>query len=134
MDNNLEVDMEIAPREVVMQSARQFAKLFTESPLFQAFERAYTNYAEDPAAKKALEDFQNKQEPLRGLMALNAVSPQDMLEIQRLQAEFYNQPSVKQYARAQDELIAASQEIGDLLSEAIGLDYGVSCRVGGCCG
>lgn len=134
MQENMDDNLEIAPRNVVMQSARQFAKLFTESPLFQAFELSYTNYSQDLAAKKALQDFQNKQAPLRGLIALNAVSPQEMLELQRLQAEFYNLPSVKQYARAQEELIAASQEIGDILSEATGLDFGTSCRVGGCCG
>ncbi len=44
MDNNLEVDMEIAPREVVMQSARQFAKLFTGYlPLFRLLSAHYTN-------------------------------------------------------------------------------------------
>lgn len=134
MDENFDVDMEIASREAVMLSVRQFAKSFTESPRFQAFELGYSNYSQDPDAKKALQNFQNKQAPLRALIALNAVSPQDALELQHLQAEFYNQPSVRQYSSSQEELIAMSQEIGDRLSEAAGLDFGASCRVGGCCG
>ena len=65
---------------------------------------------------------------------LNAVSEEDRKELQRLQDQFNSQPSVLRYAKAQEELMAISLEIGDILSKAIGLDYGASCKTGGCCG
>ena len=65
---------------------------------------------------------------------LNAVSEEDQQELQRLQDGFYQQPSVIRNTKAQEELALISQEIGDLLSKAIGMDYGAACKTGGCCG
>ncbi len=127
-------NLEVASKEVVMQAARQFAETFGESPQFQAFEKAYNNYRQDAGAQNALQEFQKKQASLKALLMLNSVSDQDRQELQRLQERFYQQPSVMRYTAAQEALVAISQEIGDTLSNATGLDYASSCRTGGCCG
>jgi cell fate (sporulation/competence/biofilm development) regulator YlbF (YheA/YmcA/DUF963 family) len=127
-------DLEVASKEVVMQAARQFAGVFTETPQFQAFEKAYVAYRQDPATQSALQEFQKKQSSLKALLMLNAVSEEDQQELQRLHDRFYQQPAVMQYAQSQADLVAMGQEIGDCLSKSIGLDYGTSCRTGGCCG
>lgn len=127
-------DLEVASREVVMQAAEQFAGVFTETSQYQAFEKAYRAYRQDAAAQSTLEEFQKKQASLKGLLMLNAVSEEDQKELQRLHDRFYQQPAVVQYAQAQAGLVALGQELGDLLSKSIGLDFGTSCRTGGCCG
>ncbi|MEN6410805.1 MAG: YlbF family regulator [Anaerolineaceae bacterium] len=127
-------DLEVASREVVMKTARLFAEAFSETPQFLAFEQAYLNFRNDPDAQNALQAFQKKQASLKALRALNAVSDEDRQELQRLQEHFYHQSSVIQYIQSQEELVAMSQEMGDLLSRSIGLDYGNSCKTGGCCG
>lgn len=127
-------ELEVAPKSAVMEAAKQFAGAFSETPQFQAFEQAYFAYRKDAQAQTARQEFQKKQASLKALLMLNAVSDEDRQELERLKDQFNNQPSVLQYAKAQGELVAISQEIGDLLSKAIGLDYGNSCRTGGCCG
>ena len=127
-------DLEVASRSVVMQAAKQFAETFGNTPQYREFEQAYFNFRKDTEAQSAIQEFQKKQASLKALLMLNAVSEEDRQELQRLQERFVQQPSVLRYTKAQEELVAISQEIGDLLSNAIGLDYGASCKTGGCCG
>jgi cell fate (sporulation/competence/biofilm development) regulator YlbF (YheA/YmcA/DUF963 family) len=129
-------ELEVASKEVVMHAAEQFARVFVETPQYQAFEKSFTTYRQDAAAQSALQAFQKKQAALKGLLMLNAVSEEDRQELQSLQDRFYQQAAVVQYSQAQADLIAMSQEIGDILSKSIGLDFGSACRTttGGCCG
>ena len=127
-------DLEVASRSVVMQAAKQFAETLGDTPQFQEFEQSYFAYRQDSEAQNAIREFQKKQASLKALLMLNAVSDEDQQELHRLQDRFYQQPTVIQYTKAQEELVAISQEIGDLLSKIIGLDYGTSCKTGGCCG
>ncbi len=127
-------DLEIAPRSTVIQAARQFAEAMGSTPQFKEFEQSYFKFRQDEVAQGALQEFQKKQASLKALLMLNALSDEDRNELQRLQDKFYQQPAVAQYTKAQEDLIAICQEIGDQLSASIGLDYGTSCRQGGCCG
>ena len=130
-------DLEVAPRSAVIQAAKQFAETLGDTPQFGEFEKSYLNFRWDAEAQSAIQEFQKKQASLKALLMLNAVSEEDRKELQRLQDQFNSQPSVLRYAKAQEELMAISLEIGDILSNAIGLDYGTSCssnKAGGCCG
>ncbi|HAD07726.1 MAG TPA: YlbF family regulator [Bellilinea sp.] len=127
-------DLEVASKEVVMQAARQFAEVLAEAPQFQAFEQALFTFRQDAEAQSAIQEFQKKQASLKALLMLNAVSAEDRQELQTLLDRVNQQPSVIAYNQAQGALVALSQELGDLLSKAIGLDYASVCRTGGCCG
>ncbi len=127
-------ELEVAPRSAVMEAANYFATVFAETPEFIAFERAFFNYRKDEQAQRALKAFQQKQAELKPLIALNAVSEEDRQILQGLQDDFNTQPSVMAYYQTQIDLIALSQEIGDRLSAAIGLDYASACRTSSCCG
>ena len=127
-------DLEVAPRSAVMQAAKQFAETLGETLQYKEFEQSYFDFRQDAEAQNAIQEFQKKQASLKALLMLKAVSDEDQQELKRLQDRFYQKPSVLRYTKAQEELIALSQEIGDLLSKAVGLDYGASCKTGGCCG
>lgn len=127
-------DLEVASRSVVMQAAKLFAETLGNTPQYREFEQSYFNFRKDTEAQSAIQEFQKKQASLKALLMLNAVSEEDRQELRRLQERFVHQPSVLRYTKSQEELVAISQEIGDQLSKAIGLDYGSSCRTGGCCG
>lgn len=134
MESKVWNDLEVAPRSVVMEAARQFAGVLVNTPQYKGFEQAYHSFSQDEGAQSALREFQKKQSSLKMMLMLNAVSEEDRQELQRLQEQFYQQPSVLHYSKAQEDLIVICQELGDILSEAIGLDYASSCRTGGCCG
>jgi len=128
-------EFEVASKTTVKQAARQFAEAFVEMPQYLAFEQAYYAYSKDEKAQEALQEFQAKQASLQALLMLNAVSEADKAELTRLRDKFYNLPSIMEYSKAQNELVAVSQEIGDMITEAIGINFGNACRTGGgCCG
>jgi cell fate (sporulation/competence/biofilm development) regulator YlbF (YheA/YmcA/DUF963 family) len=133
VDNTLN-DLEVSSRSVVMQAAKQFAETLGDTPQFQEFEQSYLNFRQDTEAQSAIREFQKKQASLKALLMLNAVSEEERQELQRLQDRFYHQPSVLRYTKAQEELVTICQDIGDLLSKAIEMDYAASCKTGGCCG
>ena len=133
VDNTLN-DLEVSSRSVVMQAAKQFAETLGDTPQFREFEQSYLDFRQDAEAQSAIREFQKKQASLKALLMLNAVSDEERQELQRLQDRFYHQPSVLRYTKAQEELVTICQDIGDNLSKAIGLDYGASCKTGGCCG
>ncbi len=113
-------------------AAHAFAQSLAESAEFQAFEQTAERLKQDEAAQQAIAAFQKKQQSLRMMLMLNAVSPQDQAELGRLQKAYLEQPSVAAYLNAQEEINALCQATADLLSERIGLSFTAACGPG-CC-
>jgi cell fate (sporulation/competence/biofilm development) regulator YlbF (YheA/YmcA/DUF963 family) len=80
-----------------------------------------------------MQAYQQKQQSLRALVMLNALSAEQHDELERLQSAFINHPVVQEYFTAQAELATLCQALGDALSESIGLNYAAACGVS-CCG
>lgn len=133
MDNRILDDIEIAPPSVVRQAACDFAAALAGTQQFGAFEKAAECFRQDKTAQQAMEAYQMKQQSLRALMMLNALSDEQRSELGQLHSDFINQPVVQEYLRAQTELVSLCQALGDVLSEAIGLNYSAACKVS-CCG
>ena len=126
-------ELDVADPSVVRAAARNFAAALSETPQFKAFEQAAERFRQDPSAQQALSAYQEKQQSLRALLMLNAVSAEQRAELESLQSAFVNHPVVQDYFSAQTELAALCQTLGDALSEAIGLNYAAACGVS-CCG
>jgi cell fate (sporulation/competence/biofilm development) regulator YlbF (YheA/YmcA/DUF963 family) len=125
-------ELELAPPEVVRQSARDFAAALVETPQFQAFEAATDQLNNDPIAQRAMEAYHAKQDALKAMLMLNAVSAEERAELERLRSAFMDQPSVATYFQAQADLMVICQASADWLSEAIGLNFAAVCG-SGCC-
>ena len=134
IDNSTWNDIEVAPRSAVMQSAKQFAEILSETPQFREFEQSYFNFRQDTEAQNAIQEFQKKQASLKALLMLNAVSDEDRQDLQRLQERFAQQPSVLRYTNAQEELIKMCLVSVDQLLRAYRLCYGEVWWLVGCCG
>lgn len=134
MDDTNWNELEVASKSVVMEAARQFVETLSETTQFREFEESYYGYRQNADAQNALQEFQKKQSSLRAMQKLNTLSENDRQVLQQLHDQFYQNQAVQRYAKAQEELTVTCQEIGDLISNAIGLDFGSSCRTGGCCG
>lgn len=131
--NHVVDDMEIAPSSVVKQAARDFAAALSETPQFKAFEQVARVFQKDEVAQRAMQAYESKQQSLRALVMLNAVSAEEQKELEHLQQDFMSEPSVVAYFQAQNDLIALSQACASLLSQATGLNYSASC-CSSCCG
>ncbi len=133
MENMISEEIEIAPLAEVKQAARDFAAALAETSQFIGFEQAAFAFRQDQTAQQALQAYQHKQQSLRALSMLNALSGKQRNELESLQSAFINQPVVQQYFSAQAELATLCQALGDALSESIGLNYASACGVS-CCG
>src|SRR5512139_2405752 len=125
-------ELELAPPEVVRQSARDFAVVLAETRQFKAYEQAADRLNHDTAAQQAIDAFRAKRQSLQALLILEAVSDADQAELQRLQHVFSSTPAVVAYAQAQADLMTICQAAADFLSQAIGLNYAAACG-SGCC-
>jgi len=127
-------ELELAPASVVLESARQYAEAFTNTPQYQNFVKAYNAFLEDDLAQGILNQLRQKQEQMHNQRLSAPISEEDQAEVKRLHQALYEQATVKVYLAAQNELVTLAQEQGDALSEALGLDFAAICRTGGCCG
>jgi len=125
-------ELEIAPREVVLQAARDFAAALAETPQFTTFEDTAEHLHRDEAARRALDAYQSKQQSLQAVLMLNAASDANRAELQRLHAAVVSQPSVAAYAQAQADLMIVCRSMADMLSQAVGLNFAAVCG-SGCC-
>jgi len=126
-------DIEVAPPSVVRQAADDFAEALAKTPQFKAFEQAVYSFRHNQAAQQAMQAYKEKQQSLRALLLLNALSHEQRAELERLESEFTNQPTAMEFLQAQTELTILCQVLGDMLSEAIGLNYAAACGAR-CCG
>jgi cell fate (sporulation/competence/biofilm development) regulator YlbF (YheA/YmcA/DUF963 family) len=127
----LQTGIEILGHEVHV-AAQAFAQSIGESAAFQAYEQSAELLRWDEPAQQAILAFQEKQQSLQMLLRLNAVSPEDRAELERLQRAFLDRPSVVGYLKAQEELNSLCQAAANLLSERIGLSFTAACG-SGCC-
>lgn len=127
-------ELEVASKTVVMNAAHGFVETLTETTQYREFEDSYQAFQQDSEAQKAYQTLREKQESLKAMMMLNALEEGDRQELKNLEDRFLGQASVKSYIEAQNSLISLCQEIGDILTDAVGLNFGLACRVGGCCG
>jgi cell fate (sporulation/competence/biofilm development) regulator YlbF (YheA/YmcA/DUF963 family) len=114
------------------QTIREFAMTLTEADVFQAFEVAAQNLRQDQQAQAAIRAFQEKQNSLQMMLMLNAVSPEDQQELERLRDAFVSNPTVAAYLEAQENLTSACQAVAQLLNESTGLNFSAACGPG-CC-
>jgi cell fate (sporulation/competence/biofilm development) regulator YlbF (YheA/YmcA/DUF963 family) len=121
-----EVDTEID------QAIRGFAMALTEADVFQVFEVAAQNLRQDQEAQEVITAFQEKQNSLQMMLRLNAVSPEDRGELERLRDAFVSNPTIAAYLEAQENLTNACQAIAQLLNQSTGLHFSTACGPG-CC-
>ena len=109
MDNSTWNDIEVAPRSAVMQSAKQFAEILSETRNFENLNSLISTFVRIQKHKNAIQEFQKKSLIEALLMLETAVSDEDRQDLQRLQERFAQQPSVLRYTNAQEELIKMCQ-------------------------
>jgi cell fate (sporulation/competence/biofilm development) regulator YlbF (YheA/YmcA/DUF963 family) len=127
-------ELSVTSKSVLLHTTRRFTEALTDTPEFVAFEESYQAFRHDQEAQTIYKALQNKQQALRMMMMLNSLDEKERQELKDLENQFYQQETVQSYLQAQNNLISLCQEIGDVFSEAVGLDFGSSCRIGGCCG
>lgn len=121
-------ELPVVPRPVVLDSAQKFCEVFIEIPQFRAYEQANIALRNDADAQLAAQAYSQKLGSLRIPIKLKSVSEKDSLELQNLKDTYDQMPSVVALNKADQELRAITQRLGDHLSESIDMDFGNRCR------
>jgi cell fate (sporulation/competence/biofilm development) regulator YlbF (YheA/YmcA/DUF963 family) len=127
-------EIEITSDKSVRETARNFAYSLLETSAFEEYEEASERLSKDAPAQKAIQAFQQKQQELQAKGAESPISEDERAELEALRSVFMVMPVVKEYLTAQAKAVAICQNVGDLLSEKIGMNFASSACTGGCCG
>ncbi len=117
----------------VSEAVQPFAQALVDTLEFRAFEEGYGVFKQDRAAQQAVHLFEEKQRSLQMMQRLGMLEQKELDELKRLREAMTNQPSVRAYVDAQNELTRLCQAVAQELSAAIDLDFAGACA-SGCCG
>lgn len=116
----------------VRAATKAFAAALAETREWQDFEDAAVAFKHDHAAQETVRWFQEKQRSLQMMQQLSMLEQKELDELNRLRDAMMNQPRVRAYVDAQNELTLLCQAAAKELSAAIGLDFAGACAPG-CC-
>jgi cell fate (sporulation/competence/biofilm development) regulator YlbF (YheA/YmcA/DUF963 family) len=117
----------------VREAATAFAQVLADTLEFRAFEESYQAFRHDRAAQEAVHLFEEKQRSLQMMQQLGVVEQSERAELNHLREAMMNEPTVRAYVEAQDELMLLCQAVVKEMNEAIGLDFASACATS-CCG
>jgi len=129
----LSPDVILVMGEQVVQAARDFAEVLSETPQFQAWEQAEWALRQDQAAQVMAQKLQTMQRELEPFLMLGAASGEQRSESERLRSAYLALPTVIACVQAEADLRALCQTANTVLSQASGLDFAANCA-SGCCG
>lgn len=124
---------DLAITDKVREAATAFAQILADTPEFRAFEESYQAFKHIRAAQDAIRLFEEKQRSLQMVQQLGVVEPKERDELNRLREAMMNEPKVRAYVEAQDELMVLCQAVVKEISGAIRLDFAGACAPS-CCG
>lgn len=125
-------ELEIAPPSVVKHAATDLAAALKQTLEYKMLEIASAALNADTEAQQAIAAYRAKQQALQMMLQLNAVSPEDRMEMNKLYKAFALRSSVQEYTAAEAAFRSLCLLAGDYLSNQIGFDFAASCS-SGCC-
>ncbi len=132
MTNPALTDLERALSPAVRRAAQNFATALSETPEYKKFEEMAQTFLHDQGAQQTIAAFKARQQALKAMIMLNAVSDAERAELERLRQAVLANPTYAAYRQAQDDLIALCRAADGLLTSSIGLSLSAACSTG-CC-
>lgn len=111
---------------------KEFARAISESQEFLSFEEARKKLKEDQKAQKLIKEFEDKQQLFQ--MFGNSGDSQAQAELNEYREKMLAYPQIRDYLERQEALSRFFQELGKLISDVVGFDFGQACAPPtGCC-
>lgn len=117
-----------------LDRARALARAIGESAAFRAFETAHEALEANADLRAGLAAYQMREQQLRLSRAWGGADPEDERALEREWQVLANQPALAADLAARQKLLVLLREVGEAISDGVGLDFGVACApAGGCC-
>jgi cell fate (sporulation/competence/biofilm development) regulator YlbF (YheA/YmcA/DUF963 family) len=115
----------------VDQLASEFGETIAELPVYQRYQEAKAAVEADEEAQDAIQEFEQIREEYMLARQTGRASQEDLRKVQSAQEELHEMPVMSEYLEAQNELELRLQELNELVSAELTVDFGG--KAGGCC-
>jgi len=111
--------------------ARELGEAITEMPVYQRFLEHKETVESDDEAQAQIQEFEQIREEFMVARQTGQATQEDLRELQDAQEELHSLPVMSDYLEAKSEMELRLQELNEVVSEPLVLDFGES--AGGCC-
>ena len=111
--------------------ARSLGEEIAELPEYQCFLDAKAEVEADEEAQAQIQEFEGVREEFMLARKTGQATEQDLRELQEAQEQLHSLPVMSDFLQAQNELELRLQELNELVSESLAIDFGE--KAGGCC-
>ncbi|MBX0323131.1 YlbF family regulator [Halomicroarcula sp. F13] len=115
----------------VDELATEFGEAIAELPVYQRFVEAKEAVENDDEAQEAIQEFEQIREEFQLARQTGRASQEDLRELQNAQEDLHDIPVMSDYLEVQNELELRLQELNEIVSEQLAVDFGQ--KAGGCC-
>ena len=115
----------------VDELASELGEAITDLPVYGEFLEAKEAVESDEELQEEIRAFERLREEFVMARQAGDATNDDLRELQRNQQELHEQPKMKEYLQAQSELELKLQELDEIVSEPLEVEFGQT--AGGCC-
>ena len=115
----------------VNELASELGEAIADLPIYEAFLEAKAAVEADEELQEEIRAFERLREEFMMARQAGDATNEDLRELQRNQQELHEQPKMKEYLQAQSELELKLQELDEIISEPLEVEFGQT--AGGCC-
>jgi cell fate (sporulation/competence/biofilm development) regulator YlbF (YheA/YmcA/DUF963 family) len=131
MSIDTSADAESDPEHAVDELARDLGEAITDLPEYQAFMEAKEQVEASEEAQEKIEEFERIREEFMLARQTGEATNEDLRTLQEAQESLHDVPVMSDYLAAQNELELRLQELNELVSDPLAVDFGE--KAGGCC-
>jgi len=128
---SIETDAAREVDDTVEDIARSLGEAITELPEYQRFREAKADVEADDQAQEKIQEFEEIREDFMLARQTGQATQEDLRELQEAQEELHDIPTMSDFLQAQNDLELRLQELNELVSEPLAVDFGE--KAGGCC-
>ena len=115
----------------VDELATELGDAISQLPIYQRYLEAKAKVENDADAQRAIEEFEQLREEFQMARQTGRATQEDLRQVQEAQEELHEIPSMSEYLEVQNELELRLQEINEIVSDELAVDFGQ--KAGGCC-
>jgi len=128
---SIETDAADVTDDSVESLARALGDAITDLPEYEAYKDAKAEVEADEQAQERIEAFEEIREEYMVARQTNQADQDDLRTLKKAQRELHELPVMDDYLQAQSELELRLQELNEIISEPLTVDFGE--KAGGCC-
>jgi cell fate (sporulation/competence/biofilm development) regulator YlbF (YheA/YmcA/DUF963 family) len=129
IDTSADVDADASAD--VEELAAAFGEAIADLPEYEAFAEAKAQVENSEAAQEKIQEFERIREEFMLARQTGDATNEDLRALQEAQESLHDVPVMAEYLAAQNELELRLQELNELVSEPLSVDFGQ--KAGGCC-